>query len=199
MNNSRSIILLIFVLITPFVSVLLGGVFVAANESEESTLVDFQYWTDRKNWRIVNDDVMGGISTSTISFTKTGTAVFKGDVSLENNGGFASVRIGPRPFKLGDASGLVIRLKGDGKKYQIRVRESEMFDGISYRHLFVTRTDIWETIRVPFSTFVPVFRGRVLTDKPLVSPAKIKQIGFLIAGKQAGPFRLEIDWIKTYN
>lgn len=112
------------VLNTLLVPVMLGGAFVEANDPNESTLVDFKYWTDRKNWRIVNDDVMGGISTSTLSFTKSGTAVFKGDVSLENNGGFASVRIGPRLFMLGDDSGLAIRIRSDGKKYQIRVRST---------------------------------------------------------------------------
>lgn len=43
-------------------------------------------------WQAINDGVMGGVSVSRLRFDSTGYAVFEGVVSLENNGGFASVR-----------------------------------------------------------------------------------------------------------
>jgi NADH dehydrogenase [ubiquinone] 1 alpha subcomplex assembly factor 1 len=44
---------------------------------------------------------------------------------------------------------------------------------------------------------VPTFRGRVLSGEPPLDPAKVTSVGFLIADKQDGPFRLEVAWIKT--
>lgn len=172
---------------------------VEANMPKERTLVSFKNAAERENWRIVNDDVMGRISQSTIVFSESDTAVFKGTVSLENNGGFASTRTKPRLLKLGDYSGLLVRIKGDGKNYQIRVRSHNRFDGISYRYPFSTQPDTWTTLRVSFSDLEPVFRGRILKNEQPVTPNEIQQIGFLIAGKQAGQFRLEIDWIKAYK
>ena len=46
------------------------------------------------NWIIVNDNVMGGISNSSLSLNNENNLVFNGNVSLDNNGGFASVRHG---------------------------------------------------------------------------------------------------------
>ena len=45
--------------------------------------------------------------------------------------------------------------------------------------------------------FVPTFRGRVLSGEPLLDPAKVTSVGFLISDKQAGPFQLEVAWIKA--
>jgi monofunctional biosynthetic peptidoglycan transglycosylase len=92
-----------------------------------------------------------------------------------------------------------VRIRGDGKEYQLRVRTNSRFDGISYRYHFATQPETWMDIRVPFSKFVPTFRGRILSDVPPISPEQIQQVGFLISDKQAGNFRIEIDWIKAYQ
>ena len=47
-----------------------------------------------KNWNIVNDDVMGGISKSYLALNDENNLIFSGNVSLKNNGGFASTRMG---------------------------------------------------------------------------------------------------------
>lgn len=168
-------------------------------EQQEKILIDFNHDAERESWRIVNDGVMGGISQSEIVFSEEGTAIFQGMVSLENNGGFASTRTIPRSYKLEGYKGLLLRIKGDGKNYQLRLRIDDRFDGISYRQPFATQPGTWMTVRVPFNGFVPVFRGRIVNDTPPVSPEQIQQIGFLIADKQAGSFRLEIEWIQAYK
>jgi hypothetical protein len=89
--------------------------------------------------------------------------------------------------------------KGDGKEYQLRVRTDNRFDGISYRYRFATQPETWMNIRVPFSEFVPVFRGRILSNVSPISPEQIQQVGFLISDKQAGKYRIEIDWTKAYK
>ena len=165
----------------------------------EIVLFNFEKSGKVSDWLIVNDDVMGGLSQSEIVISDSNTAVFQGTVSLENNGGFSSTRTNPRFYNLAGYDGIILRLKGDGKKYQFRLRMDDRFDGISYRYRFKTDFNKWITIRVPFNECVPVFRGRVLDDVEPISPKKIQQIGFLISDKQAGVFKLEIDWIKAYK
>ena len=162
-------------------------------------LFDFKNPADLRDWRIVNDDVMGGLSQGEIIMTDDHTAVFQGNISLSNNGGFSSARTSPRLHNLANLKGIVVHLKGDGRQYQLRLRTDDAFDGISYRHHFSTKRDEWITIFAAFEDFVPVFRGRVMKDVEPLAPDKIKQVGFLLSDKQAGPFRLEVDWIKAYK
>jgi NADH dehydrogenase [ubiquinone] 1 alpha subcomplex assembly factor 1 len=147
----------------------------------------------------VNDGVMGGLSQSEMRFTAEGTALFEGTLSLENNGGFASVRTIPDDFALGGYTGLAVRVKGDGHRYMLRLRTDRYLDGPAYESGFDTEAETWVTVRVPFRDFVPTFRGRRLRNMPAIDGADVRQIGLMLADKQAGPFRLEIDWIKTYE
>jgi monofunctional biosynthetic peptidoglycan transglycosylase len=166
--------------------------------SKESTIIDFTEKSHYESWRIVNDGVMGGLSESEMIAGDSASAIFQGNVSLENNGGFASVRTVPRSYDLKGFEGVEIRVRGDGKKYQFRIRVDNRFDGISYRNIFETNKGQWMIIRLPFNEFVPTFRGRILDEDPL-SPDQIQQLGFLIADYQEGKFQLEIDWIKAYK
>lgn len=197
MNLAQKKFLLIFVLITIFCPVFWGeGI---SETKGDHMLIGFDNADERSDWRIVNDDVMGGISRSEIVFSGNGTAIFQGTVSLDNNGGFASTRTKPRSYGLDGYMGFLIRIRGDGNDYQLRLRTDDLFDGISYRSHFVTQPQSWTTIRIPFSDFVPVFRGRIQENTLPLTPEKVQQIGFLIADKQTGKFRLEIDWIKAYK
>jgi monofunctional biosynthetic peptidoglycan transglycosylase len=168
-------------------------------QDQERTLLDFQGRDERERWITVNDGVMGGVSQGRMAFTAEGTAVFEGILSLENYGGFASVRTRPQAYDLERYRGFVVRVKGDGKRYKLRVRTDDRFDGPAYQADFETEAGAWSTVYVPFGGFVPTFRGRRLTDMPPLDGAQVRQIGFLVADKQAGPFRLEIDWIKAYR
>lgn len=168
-------------------------------DQQERLIFDFNNTDEIEYWRIVNDGVMGGLSKSEIILSKNNTAIFKGIVALENNGGFTSIRTIPRSYELEDYHGIRLRVKGDGKTYQFRLRTNERFDGVSYRSQFETKINTWMIIEIPFRECVPVFRGRILEDVKPILPEEIQQIGFLIANKQAGKFQLEIDWIKAYK
>lgn len=185
-------------------ALVLFGAALQANTQEnmntpETTLFDFDDTADIQSWAIVNDGVMGGRSQSTITSGENGSAVFKGVVSLENNGGFASTRTMPRSYDLAGHQGMSLRVRGDGKRYQFRLRTDNRFDGIAYSYDFATKAGEWIEVKIPFDRFVPVFRGRVLSDVGPVAPDTIQQVGFLIANKKAEAFRLEIDWIKAYK
>lgn len=160
------------------------------------SLIDFSD-ADRSEWYVVNDGVMGGISESAIRKTPSETAVFSGDLSLENNGGFASVRAAVGTRDLSAHSGLQIRVRGDGRTYQLRLRSNDGFDGIAYRSFFDTREGEWLEITLPFSEFVPTFRGRTLSDQPPLDRSRIQQVAFMLADKNPGTFSLEIDYVRS--
>jgi hypothetical protein len=144
-------------------------------------------------WRVVNDGVMGGVSSSTMTTTESGTGMFSGSLSLENNGGFASVRSDLAQPDLSPYAGLVLRVRGDGRRYQVRLRTDPRFDGIAYRAEFDTEPDTWITVVLPFDTFVPTFRGYVPRNAPPLDPSAIRQFGFLIGDRREGQFRLEVE------
>ncbi len=199
MKKARKNIVVIVILNICLSLVFWSDIASATMETAERILIDFKNTGERENWQIINDDVMGGVSQSEIIFNDTGTATFQGKISLANNGGFASTRSKSHSYRLGGYIGLHVRIRGDGKEYQLRVRADNRFDGISYRYRFATKPETWMNIRVPFSKFVPTFRGRTLSNVPPISPERIQQVGFLISDKQAGNFRIEIDWIKAYR
>ncbi len=168
-------------------------------DSGEIILFDFGTLENMADWLIVNDGVMGGLSRSRFILSDSNTAIFSGNVTLENNRGFASTRTRAMQFQLDGFKGVLIRVKGDGKKYQFRIRTNNRFDGVSYRYHFETNTNQWQTISIPFNKCVPVFRGRVLRDVGPISPKDIQELGILISDEQTGEFQLEIQWIKSYR
>jgi hypothetical protein len=147
-------------------------------------------------WQVVNDDVMGGVSSSRFQVL-TNSAVFSGVVSLENDGGFASVRSLPVRQNLEGFDAFVLRVRGDGRRYKFTVRTETGFDAPLYQCAFSTKRGEWEEHRLPFKEFVPTFRGRVLTNVPPLEPALVMSVGFLISDQQAGAFRLEIASIRA--
>lgn len=157
-------------------------------------LIDFQYAAEARRWRAINDDVMGGISRGSLH-VEDGVGVFSGETSLENNGGFASVRREPETMDLSGTPGLVLHVRGDGRRYQLRLRTDELFDGGAYRALFQPSAGEWQHIALPWHEFEAVFRGRRLEDAPPLDPSALQQMGWLIADRRAGPFRLEVAWV----
>ena len=107
-------------------------------DKQERIIFDFKNSDKIEDSRIVNDGVMGGLSRSKIVYTDSNTAIFKGTVSLENKGGFASTRTILHPYNLDGHNGILLRVKGDGKIYQFRLRTNNRFDGVSYRYQFAT-------------------------------------------------------------
>ena len=168
-------------------------------EAQSKLIYDFEGRDSAALWVRVNDGVMGGLSQSNLTLTQEGTAIFAGTLSLENNGGFASVRTYPHDFGLGAYEGVAFRVRGDGRGYKLRLRGDDRLDGPAYEADFETVADTWVTVQIPFADLRPTFRGRRLRNRPALEGAAVRQIGFMIADKQKGPFRLEIDWIKAYE
>lgn len=163
----------------------------------EMKLFDFGQPRSVGEWGAINDGVMGGLSTGGLRPTQQGTAVFTGVVSLENNGGFASVRSIPGEYDLSGYQGLSVRVRGDGRTYKLNLKTDRSFDGVLYRVPFETLDGEWQTIELPFSDFLPTFRGRVLREATPLDLSRVASVGLMISDKQDGPFRLEVAWIKT--
>jgi len=152
----------------------------------------FSAQTNIREWRIVNDGVMGGISRSSLVLTDAGHGRFSGNVSLANNGGFASVQLNKTIKLAEERKFIVLRVKGDGKRYEFRLN-SETSQYESYVHQFDTSGE-WETIKLSISEFYPTFRGRKL-NIPNFNFEQIGQMSFFIANGQEENFVLLIDWI----
>tara|TARA_R110000751_G_scaffold287893_1_gene392814 strand:- start:745 stop:1236 length:492 start_codon:yes stop_codon:yes gene_type:complete len=157
-----------------------------------TTLFDFNTTSDISNWKIVDDVVMGGRSNGNFEINDDGHGKFSGQISLENNGGFSSLRYNFDTKKVSSYSKTKIRLKGDGKNYQFRVKIASS-DYISYVYEFETTTD-WMTIEVPFAAMEPRFRGRKLNE-PNFEGEQLEEIAFLIGNKKEQSFELLLDTI----
>ena len=118
---------------------------------------------------------------------------------LENNGGFASVQATFPSLDLSGYESVVLRVRGDGRTYQLRFRTSNNFDGVAYSSEFGTEAGEWMEIRLALSDFQPTFRGRVPRGASPFDPADIRQMTVLIGDKKEGPFQLEIAWVKAYE
>ena len=161
--------------------------------SESFVLFDFSRESNIQNWKVVNDGVMGGLSKGDFSLNDEGHALFTGHVSLENNGGFSSVRYNLESKSVKGFKKIKLRLKGDGKQYQIRVktRASDYYSYIAY----IKTNGKWQTLQIPFSAMTPSFRGQKV-DLPNYPGQYLEQFAILIGNKKKEDFQLYLDKIE---
>ena len=148
-----------------------------------------------KNWAKVNDDVMGGISTSKIRINNDGNIIFSGVLSLKNNGGFASIRLGLIDSNLEKVKSLKIKFRGDGKSYKLRLRQNNR--RASYSHSFKSVKGKWIEKNILISEFTPTWRGISYYNYPDLQVEKINSVGLQISDKQKGKFEFELKYIKA--
>ncbi|MGA1622154.1 MAG: CIA30 family protein [Synechocystis sp.] len=179
-------------------------------QPKERMLVDFKDQNSpRLQWYSVDDGVMGGVSNSQWRLLGD-RALFTGNVSTANNGGFASVR-SPNfepPLDLAGAEGIQLRIQGDGKRYKFIARNENQWDGLSYCYSFDTFNNRPQTVRIPFNQLIPVFRAKTVPEKGLFNPSQVSSFqlmhskfeydGGLNPSFSPGLFGLEIEAIQTY-
>ena len=148
-------------------------------------------------WGAVNDGVMGGVSRGGATIID-GVLHFRGVLSLENNGGFSSIRSSGPARDLSPATAIVLRVRGDGRTYRLQVATGAAFRGarISYQAPFATRRGEWIEVTVPLDSLEPRFRGQRLRGPPL-DRSRIEEFGLSLSDGNPGPFALEIDWIRS--
>lgn len=156
-------------------------------------IFDFNKNSSISNWIVVDDVVMGGKSNGNFQLNKDGKGVFSGKISLDNNGGFSSVRYGFYKLNIEKFKSIVLKIKGDGKNYQFRIKHKSS-NYASYITSFSSSGE-WQEIEIPLISMYPSFRGRKL-DEPNFFHKSIEEVTFLIANKKNEEFILLIDKIE---
>ena len=155
-------------------------------------IFDFNHNANITDWKIVDDVVMGGRSNGQFKIDSDGNGIFSGDVSVENNGGFSSVRYQFEKINTTKESKVIIRLKGDGKEYQFRIKNNRN-TYYSYITNFKTSGD-WENIIINLKDLYPSFRGQTM-NIPNFTGNSLEEIVFLIGNKKNESFTLVLDRI----
>ncbi|MDO9286277.1 MAG: CIA30 family protein [Aquabacterium sp.] len=146
-------------------------------------------------WAAIDDRVMGGVSRSRMRHAPAGHAVFEGQLSLAQGGGFASVRARTGTAAVADAvdaTAALIEVRGVAQRYKLTLFTADGADALGYQHDFVPDADRWTLMRLPLADFVARFRGREVPGAPALDAARLRQVGLMIAGRQAGPFALDL-------
>jgi monofunctional biosynthetic peptidoglycan transglycosylase len=166
-------------------------------EDIPETLFEFTGADAAKDWQSVNDGVMGGVSEGKFKITDNKTLEFFGTLSLENNGGFASVRTKPRKLRLEKGDTVVAKVRGDGRAYSLNLYLDKPLVAFSYRAAVQTRKAEWIEVKLPLDTFEATSFGRVVTDAGPMDPKEVNALGFMVSDKKAGPFKMEIESIRV--
>mmetsp|Transcript_43172 Transcript_43172/g.70102 ORF Transcript_43172/g.70102 Transcript_43172/m.70102 type:complete len:576 (-) Transcript_43172:326-2053(-) len=187
----------------------------SSDETESVLLYDFQDADSASAiWGPIDDVVMGGASQSFFTVQKPSTgpsvALFYGNVTTENNGGFCSYRTRntDQPMDLKNFDGIELRVKGDGQRYKFIVRDEEGWDTIGWSVSFDSVKDQWATVKLPFSKMLPVMRGKTLVNCTLnrsnirsfqLMLSKFEYDGGLNPKFSTGPFKLELEKVSAYR
>ncbi|MGB8854334.1 MAG: CIA30 family protein [Pirellulales bacterium] len=169
---------------------------VATQEALEPVL-DFAGPDTAQKWQAVNDGVMGGVSDGRYRITDEKTLEFSGTLSLENNGGFASVRTKPTELGIKAGDTIVLRVKGDGREYVLNLYTKSRRMAFSYRAPLPTTKDKWTEVRIPLEDFIPTAFGRRVQGMGPVEPDQINGLGFMLSDKKPGKFQMQVEWVKV--
>ena len=165
----------------------------SASNTGENAIFEFNNSNDEKDWRIVLDGVMGGLSTGNVS-VQNGSMFFTGATSLENNGGFSSIRASMDPNEIDVFDAIELRVRGDGRTWIFGTRGSNSMGASSYWTSFKTEKNEWMNVTIPISEMERHSFGNRLSGK--INPDEIKGVEFYMYDKKEGPFKLEVDSIK---
>ena len=166
--------------------------------SDHSYKIDFGQNKAGKNWMIVNDGVMGGLSESQ-AMIRENSIFFEGFLSLKNNGGFASIRKQDNRIDVSNYQKIKIRFKSSGRKFALRLTSSDRYYRPFFKQEFESSTKEWEEIEFQLSDFkeytINGETGNKLNPKETV---KTFSLGLILSDKIEGPFEIEIDYIEFY-
>lgn len=184
---------MIRILSIAFISALTLGISRAEDAPVAKVLFDFSDPAAMGGWAVEDDVIMGGRSKSSLVRVPAGHIVFSGNVSLENDGGFASIQNHFAPIDVSKYTHVVIRLKGDGKKFCYLIEAEK-----NARHYYVSEFSTngeWQEIKIPLRKMYAVRRGDRL-DIPNFPGKTMTQSRFMIANGRAEAFRLEVASIR---
>ena len=162
------------------------------HQDDSNVIFDSTNADSSPKWYVVNDGVMGGLSEGSIKLNNEGNLEFKGYVTTDNNGGFSSIRSAFDKKDVSQYSYIVLKVKGDGKAYQFRIKK-DYYQRYTYINSFKTSGE-WQLIKLRLADFYPGFRGYQL-DRPNYAGDTMAEIGILIGNKRKESFQLQIEKI----
>jgi len=176
-------------------TLLVAGACAVAGAADPRWILDFKAPDAARRWQAVNDGVMGGVSEGRFRLAPEGAMEFSGRLSLENNGGFASVRSRGTDLGLVAGDSLVVRARGDGREYLVNltVRSGRM--AFAYRAPLPTIDGEVTETTLPLADFVPTSFGRPVRGMGPVNPREVTSVGFMLSDGRPGEFRLTIEAI----
>ncbi len=160
-------------------------------EDNQRLIFNFNTPESGKTWVSVNDNVMGGVSDGKFKITQEKTLFFYGSLSLENNGGFASLRCIPTQLGLKKNDSIYFQAKGDGREYTVNLYTNKRLTAFSYRQSFQTKNNEWVEISLPLEKFIATSFGKVIPKAEPINPSEIESLGFMIGDKKPGAFQIE--------
>lgn len=163
------------------------------SQMDAEMIYKFSRTNSLKNWYVTNDDVMGGVSLGNLMVDDRGLGIFRGSISLENNGGFSSIRYRINKMKVESNKIIVLKVYGDGKYYQFRIKENKRDRHVYIKSFFAKKG--WSEIKIPINKMKPSFRGRSLNMERF-NHEVISELGILFGNKIEENFELIIDSIK---
>ncbi len=180
------------------ITVILGACMTSLSpDSDAAALAGTPGAIQTMSWGTVNDTVMGGRSSAKLSWDTQGALLWEGNLSLENNGGFVSIRTEQAWFDWSRFDGLEVVLEGAGREIQLTAqRQDRVVRAGGYRALIPTIDEGETKVFVPFSAFVLKRFGRRIQGPALTEGlSQAGQLGLLIADKRPGPFRVTLKSI----
>jgi len=157
--------------------------------------IDFGQSKDGRSWQVVNDGVMGGLSQGNAQLTAN-SILFRGRVSLDNNGGFSSLRSTFSNKKLSNYKQVEIRYRSTGISLAMTLSVSRRWYVPNYKTSLSGTEGEWKTVTLPLKDFRKHYIGRPM-DETLSREAQenVIRLGFITDEKKYGPFEFEIDYI----
>jgi hypothetical protein len=150
-----------------------------------------------KNWVMISDSVMGGVSKSKLEYTEN-TMILSGDISLDNFGGFASVKTAFGKYDLSQFKGVKIKYKSTNQKFAFTLEDNKNWTLPNYKgNFYSSKADIWEEKTIYFNDFkeyqVGEPTGKKLNDANLKN---VVRMGIITTEKKEGPFSIEVDYVE---
>lgn len=143
-------------------------------------------------WRAINDGVMGGLSEGEIAWKDT-VMLWSGQTSLENNGGFASIRGPWEHHDLRAMNRAIIRCRGNGGPFKMTLETSQRW-WMPYAYTSFNPNDDWQDVVIDVEDFS--WSQAQMGDLRNVAPSQelgdVLRIGLMKYDGTAQPFELEV-------
>lgn len=158
--------------------------------------IDFGKKGNEQSWQVITDNVMGGLSSGKVELTQKGIKI-SGMQSLENNGGFVSLKSPFALYDLSDYKTMKIRYRSKGIQFGLTLEVDQRFYKPYYKINLAKEPKGWTEVEFAISNFkeyqLGEFTGDTISNKLLED---IIRIGFITSEKRAGEFEFEVDYIQ---